>query len=40
MRYDDIPVAPTESERVRITSQLTAYISSVCPKELEHYRGR
>ena len=40
MRYDDIPLAPTESERVRITSQLTAYITSVCPRELERYRGR
>jgi len=40
MRYEDIPLAPTESERVRITSQLTAYLASVCPRELENYRKR
>ena len=39
MKYDDIPVSPTESERNKITSQLTGYISSVCPKELENYRS-
>ena len=40
MRYEDIPLAPTEAERARITGQLSAYLSSVCPKELENYQGR
>ena len=40
MAYNDIPVEPTETERLRITSQLTAYIASVCPTELENYRRR
>ena len=40
MLYNDIPLEPTESERLRITSQLTAYIASVCPSELEKYRKR
>ena len=40
MAYNDIPVQPTETERLRITSQLTAYIASVCPSELENYRRR
>ena len=40
MLYNDIPIEPTESERLRITSQLTAYIASVCPSELENYRRR
>ena len=40
MRYDDIPIYPTASERNRITAQLTGYISAVCPAELESYRKR
>ena len=40
MAFNDIPVEPTETERLRITSQLTAYIASVCPSELENYRRR
>ena len=39
MKYKDIPINPTESERNKITSQLTGYISSVCPDELENYRN-
>ena len=39
MKYDDIPINPTESERNRITSQLTGYIASVCPGELENYKN-
>ena len=39
MKYEDIPINPTESERNKITSQLTGYISSVCPDELEIYRN-
>ena len=40
MRYDDIPINPTASERNRITAQLTGYITAVCPGELESYRKR
>ena len=40
MRYDDIPINPTASERNRITAQLTGYITAVCPGELESYRNR
>ena len=40
MRYDDIPINPTASERNRITSHLTGYITAVCPTELESYRNR
>ena len=40
MRYTDIPMEPTESERISITSHLTGYMGSVCPSELEHYRGQ
>jgi len=39
MKYEDIPRNPTESERNKITSQLTGYISSVCPDELENYKN-
>jgi hypothetical protein len=40
MRYNDIPINPSESERNRITAQLTGYITAVCPGELESYRNR
>ena len=40
MRYDEIPINPTASERNRITAQLTGYITAVCPVELESYRKR
>ena len=40
MRYDDIPINPTASERNRITAHLTGYITAVCPGELESYRKR
>ena len=40
MSYNNIPIEPTKTERLRITSQLTAYIASVCPGELENYRRR
>ena len=39
MKYEDIPISPTESERNRITSQLTGYIASVCPNELKNYKN-
>ena len=40
MKYNDIPVQPTESERRRITSQMTGYILSVCPEQMEIYKSR
>ena len=40
LRYSVIPMEPTESERISITTQLTAYMGSVCPSELEQYRGQ
>ena len=40
MLYNDIPINPSESERNRITAQLTGYITAVCPAELENYRKR
>ena len=40
MKYEDIPVEPSDSERNRITSQLTGYILSVCPDQMEVYKNR
>ena len=40
MKYDDIPIEPSDSERNRITSQLTGYILSVCPDQMEIYKNR
>ena len=40
MKYNDIPVQPTESERRRITSQMTGYILSVCPEQMEIHKSR
>ena len=40
LSYSVIPMEPTESERSSITTQLTAYMGSVCPSELEQYRGQ
>ena len=40
MKYEDIPIEPSDSERNRITSQLTGYISSVCPEQMEIYKHR
>ena len=40
LRYSVIPMEPTESERISITTHLTAYMGSVCPSELEQYRGQ
>ena len=40
MKYDDIPIEPSDSERNRITSQLTGYILSVCPGQMEIYKNR
>ena len=40
MNYNDIPIQPSESERRRITSQMTGYILSVCPDQMEIYKSR
>ena len=40
MKYKDIPMEPSDSERNRITSQLTGYILSVCPDQMEIYQNR
>ena len=40
MKYEDIPIQPSDSERNRITSQLKGYILSVCPDQMEVYKNR
>ena len=40
MKYEDIPIEPSDSERNRITSQLMGYILSVCPEQMENYENR
>ena len=40
MKYEDIPIQPSDSERNRITSQLKGYILSVCPEQMENYKNR
>ena len=40
MKYEDIPIEPSDSERKRITSQLMGYILSVCPEQMENYENR
>ena len=40
MKYNDIPMEPSDSERNRITSQLTGYILSVCPDQMDIYKDR
>ena len=40
LSYSVIPMEPTASERISITTHLTAYMGSVCPSELEQYRKR
>ncbi len=40
MKYEDIPIEPSDSERNRITSQLTGYILAVCPEQIEVYKNR
>ena len=37
LSYSVIPLEPTDSERISITTHLTAYMGSVCPSEPEHY---
>ena len=40
MKYEDIPLEPSDLERNRITSQMTGYILSVCPEQMEIYKSR
>ncbi|MDB4638807.1 hypothetical protein OAE87_01655 [bacterium] len=40
MKYEDVPIEPSDSERNRITSQLMGYILSVCPEQMENYENR
>ena len=40
MKYEDVPIEPSDSERNRITSQLVGYILSVCPEQMENYENR
>ena len=40
MRYEDVPAAPNDQERARITGQLMGYLMAACPKQLESYKNR
>ncbi len=40
MRYEDIPKAPSDQERSRITGQLMGYLMAACPQQLENYKNR
>jgi len=40
MRYEDIPEAPNDQERSRITGQLMGYLMAACPQQLENYKNR
>ena len=40
MRYEDIPIAPNDQERARITGQLMGYLMAACPQQLENYKNR
>ncbi|WP_226406526.1 hypothetical protein [Synechococcus sp. MU1625] len=40
MRYEDIPTAPNDQERARITGQLMGYLMAACPQQLENYKNR
>jgi hypothetical protein len=40
MRYEDIPTAPNDQERTRITGQLMGYLMAACPQQLENYKKR
>ena len=40
MRYEDIPKAPNDQERSRITGQLMGYLMAACPQQLENYKNR
>ncbi len=40
LKYTDIPMMPTEQQKIRITNYISAYVSGVCPSELEKYKNR
>ena len=40
MRYEDVPNAPTDQEKSRITGQLMGYLMAACPRQLESYKNR
>ena len=40
LKYTDIPMMPTEDQRNRIANYIAAYVSGVCPSELEKYKNR
>ena len=40
MRYEDVPAAPNDQERARITGQLMGYLMAACPQQLETYKNR
>ena len=40
MLYEDIPAAPNDQERARITGQLMGYLMAACPPQLENYKNR
>ena len=40
MRYEDVPEAPNDQKRARITGQLMGYLMAACPQQLENYKNR
>ena len=40
MLYEDVPAAPNDQERARITGQLMGYLMAACPQQLETYKNR
>ena len=40
MSYEDVPAAPNDQERARITGQLMGYLMAACPQQLESYKNR
>ena len=40
MRYEDVPTAPNDQAKSRITGQLMGYLMAVCPQQLESYKNR
>ena len=40
MRYDEVPAAPNDQEKARITGQLMGYLMAACPQQLENYKNR
>ena len=39
MRYEDVPIAPNDQEKSRITGQLMGYLMAACPQQLESYKN-